>query len=903
MAETGELLGTARVSLVMDADQWDAEVQRARNRAAELGTTGEAAFNKLSASEKRATESALRMAQGFGKTREEFRLVELQARGALPAAIEKAREALERTRRSADQGAISLNKYGLSAKQNAAALRQVPAQLTDIFTGLAGGQNPLLVLLQQGGQLRDVFGGIVPAARALGGALLGLVNPATLTAAAVIGLVAVWEKGAEQAHEFERALILTGNAAGTTADALAAQASELDDLAGVTQGKAASALAQVANTGQFTADQIEMVTRAALQMEAATGKSVEDTIAEFVKLKKDPVDAILALNDQMHFLSEAQLEQIQSLKDAGRESDAAAAAFKAYAAAIEDRAPRLREEVGLLGGAFRGMGNAAAEAWDSVISGIQDVDREAKQGLDSLGRLMSFFRGGAPGGIFGLRAALSPPVSVAPQASTFDARKAAKDAEERKKAQESFDRMVVGNLSKQARLEREIDDIRKAGLKAGKSEVEIEKAIADARARYAESLPKERKRKETDPTEAIIQRLRQQIALNEEQVKSEDKLTATERLLVQIRTDLEKIGDKGSKTNKALIQTLLGEAKASGEAAEAAMREAKAKEALARQNAILEAQSANRARSNELDLMQFGRGADAVAQLRRQLEIEREYQDELKRLGDRGVAEDKAAWDAMAANAARHREQELSRERAFQEQRLAVMGDWRTGATAAMEDFIFEANNLSSAWYDVWSDGLNGLSQQFVQLATTGKASFKDLAKSILEEITKLMLQRAVAQFITMIASLFAPGSSGTTVTGGSSLGYTPAAKGKAFDGAGIVPFAKGGAFTNKIVSSPTLFPFAKGTGLMGEAGPEAIMPLKRMSNGKLGVESTGGGSGPVNVTTVVNVSNERASSSTNGNNDAVGRALSKEIEGAVIRVLTTQMRQGGILWKQQVGA
>jgi tape measure domain-containing protein len=76
-------------------------------------------------------------------------------------------------------------------------------------------------------------------------------------------------------------------------------------------------------------------------------------------------------------------------------------------------------------------------------------------------------------------------------------------------------------------------------------------------------------------------------------------------------------------------------------------------------------------------------------------------------------------------------------------------------------------------------------------------------------------------------------------------------AQGNAFGAGGVIPFAHGGSFTNQIVSQPTLFKFARGTGLMGEAGPEAVMPLRRMANGDLGVRSEGGGT---NVT--VNIIN-----------------------------------------------
>ncbi|KAG1168308.1 hypothetical protein G6F35_017487 [Rhizopus arrhizus] len=77
--------------------------------------------------------------------------------------------------------------------------------------------------------------------------------------------------------------------------------------------------------------------------------------------------------------------------------------------------------------------------------------------------------------------------------------------------------------------------------------------------------------------------------------------------------------------------------------------------------------------------MGMGRGSDAVGMLRRQLDIQREYQDEMKRLGSKDVASDQATWELLAANAAAHRDKELAKERTFQEQRLAMLGDWRAG--------------------------------------------------------------------------------------------------------------------------------------------------------------------------------------------------------------------------------
>ena len=84
---------------------------------------------------------------------------------------------------------VAVGKNTISEKQYQAALRGTPAQLTDIFVSLQGGQRPMTVMLQQGGQLKDMFGGIVPAAKALGTTLIGLVNPYTVAAAGTAAMV------------------------------------------------------------------------------------------------------------------------------------------------------------------------------------------------------------------------------------------------------------------------------------------------------------------------------------------------------------------------------------------------------------------------------------------------------------------------------------------------------------------------------------------------------------------------------------------------------------------------------------------------------------------------------------------------------------------------------------------
>jgi len=155
--------------------------------------------------------------------------------------------------------------------------------------------------------------------------------------------------------------------------------------------------------------------------------------------------------------------------------------------------------------------------------------------------------------------------------------------------------------------------------------------------------------------------------------------------------------------------------------------------------------------------------------------------------------------------------------------------------------------------------GINDMSDAMVDFAFTGKQSFGDMISSMLLGLAKLQMQQmlnkslsgiGVGDAASWISNLMGGGSSGggsvDTSIGDAGRAFARQAKGGAWD-SGIQKFAKGGSFTNSIVNSPTLFKFAQGTGLMGEAGAEAIMPLKRDAQGNLGVRS-GQSGGDTNV-------------------------------------------------------
>lgn len=212
--------------------------------------------------------------------------------------------------------------YVMSDRARAAAMRGVPAQFQDIIVSLQGGQNAMTVTLQQGSQLMSMFGGAGEAAKALGSYVLGLVNPLTLAAAAAGALAYGFYSGAKEAQAFVVVLAKTGNQVGTSVQQLVDMSAAMDDVAGITQAKAAEALVTFAGVAGVAADRLQRYTTTAIEWERATGQSVDDVAKDFKKLADDPVKAVVELNKQMGFLTAATFEHIKSLQEAGRETEA-----------------------------------------------------------------------------------------------------------------------------------------------------------------------------------------------------------------------------------------------------------------------------------------------------------------------------------------------------------------------------------------------------------------------------------------------------------------------------------------------------------------------------------------------------------------------------------------------------
>ena len=188
-------------------------------------------------------------------------------------------------------------------------------------------------------------------------------------------------------------------------------------------------------------------------------------------------------------------------------------------------------------------------------------------------------------------------------------------------------------------------------------------------------------------------------------------------------------------------------------------------------------------------------------------------------------------------------------------------------AIAKIDTFKESIKSVGEAFGDVVVKGIKGMEDGLVKFVMTGTISFRNLANSIISDMVRIAIQQTITKpFTNFISGLFEN------------------ADGNAFVDGKVQKYAYGG-----VVNRPTLFPMANGMGLMGEAGAEAILPLRRGSNGKLGVQASGGGFGNI----VVNVD---ASGSNVEGNESEGRALGIALSAAIETELIKQKRPGGLL-------
>lgn len=867
---------------------------------------------------------------------EHFNTILNQTRERLSGVADVLPEALSRQEAAARRAGISVGQYS-------AALRTLPAQFTDIATQLAGGQSPFLILLQQGGQIKDSFGGLGPMLQALRDALFGfneesretsesaagisdaaeglnntseaaeklgraggLLNTFNLAIAGSVGLLALLAGAAysssQQFDNVARSLILMGGAGFSSMQQLNDAAKDVADNAGASLAESVDTLVQLNDTGKYTADQMTKIAKSILAMGDA-GLDTKAALADFSRLANDPIKALASLNQQYGFVDEAMMKHLITLEKTKGKTAAANEAIRLFADTMEDRSNKIVEATDNIGQAWNGIkafssdifgqigvtvrawGNQIIDIFELVKSSIKDLFLNITS-LDA--KFTSTIAGWAdkiPGG-----GALANFLGMDVEAMKKAGAEADKEIEANKKRyNELWKRVTAPNAQANYEAEARGSNVKGDGGTSRESRDAVSKLAQD-------SAKKTKEAKATlDAGDRTLENYRAQARTLTETLETLRKTGETQVRYTEFSKQQSRFAelDEAAKTRALTAQekSLLSSREAILNAAKVVDQKNKEVEAQQKINGL--AQQANKYVTQMSEKTEALRGSAGLSSRQSQRMME-EAQLRQGWLNGGGKLEDAGYAKELAALRNYYAEEDKLR------------GDWKAGAVAGWNEYLDAATNTYDAVKNVASSTLTGLSNMLTELMTTGTASVKEFGKSMLKMILEITNQLIVAYTVQAAMGWISGGSKGGSTPGGS---YANAAAGLTFNAKGGVYDSPGlSKYVNGVYDSPQYFTFqgaskfAKG-GVFAEAGAEAIMPLTRDSAGRLGVRAQGsGGMAPV-INTTVNVdAGGSATVQSSSSGDAMGRALADEMQNAALQVIQKHLKPGGMIYNFSKG-
>ncbi|HFF3443170.1 TPA: phage tail tape measure protein, partial [Escherichia coli] len=262
--------------------------------------------------------------------------------------------------------ALAAQKAGISVGQYKAAMRMLPMQFTDVATQLAGGQNPWLILLQQGGQVKDSFGGMIPMFRGLAGAISLPMVVVTSLAVATGALAYAWYQGDSTLSAFNKTLVLSGNQSGLTADRMLTL-SRAGQAAGLTFNQASESLAALVNAGVRGGEQFDAINQSVARFASASGVEVDKVAEAFGKLTTDPTSGLMAMARHFRNVTAEQIAYVAQLQRSGDEAGALQAANDIATKGFDEQTRRLKENMGTLETWADKTGKAFKSMWDAIL--------------------------------------------------------------------------------------------------------------------------------------------------------------------------------------------------------------------------------------------------------------------------------------------------------------------------------------------------------------------------------------------------------------------------------------------------------------------------------------------------------------------------------------------------------
>ncbi|EGG2343748.1 phage tail tape measure protein [Salmonella enterica] len=756
--------------------------------------------------------------------------------------------------RKLDTAAKSTHALGL---KSAMARREIGVLIGELARGNFGAlRGSGITLANRAGWLETLMS---PKGLMIGGVVGGI-------AAAVYGLGKAFYEGEKESEEFNKQLILTGSYAGKTTGQLNEMAKSLAGN-GVTQHDAAGVLAQVVGSGSFRGGQIETVARAAVAMQNATGEAVDKTIANFQKLYDSPTKASEELNKQIHYLTSSQYEYISSLERRGFKEAAGQAAADAYSKAEQRRSKQIIDNLGIIERTIRSATNRWKEFWDAAlnISRPQTEQYQLEQVNQAINQIYEDRKKSGKSDLFdaGLQKLLSQKKGlefvIKSQEGYAESQAKAKKADDNVTASLIYqNRILSENLSWQKKRSAALTELWANVAKApGKwSQAQRETAVAQINKDNKPPATHKSPAYHNDEASRLLLQYSQQQAQVEGQIAAA-KLSTTEKMTQahkQLLAFQRRITDLSGKKLTADEKSVL----AHKDEIELALQKLDiSQQDLQHQNALnelkkktltltsqLTEEEAKVRQQHAMSLATMGMGDQQRGRYEERLKIQQQYQDKLEQLkrdskakGTYGSDEYRQAEQALQDSLDRR----LAEWADYNAKVDASQGDWTLGASRALDNFLAQGSNVAGMTENVFTNAFNGMADGIANFALTGKMDFRSFTVSILADLAKMEARIAASKLLGSVLGMFGFGASagGSTPSGAYSsaaLSVIPNAGGGVYRSAGL------SQYSGSIVNRPTFFAFARGAAVMGEAGPEAILPLRRGANGKLGVVAAGGG-------------------------------------------------------------
>ncbi|EEI7369181.1 phage tail tape measure protein [Salmonella enterica] len=756
--------------------------------------------------------------------------------------------------RKLDTATKSTHELGLKSAQ---ARREIGVLIGELARGNFGAlRGSGITLANRAGWIEQLMS---PKGMMIGGVVGGI-------AAAVYGLGKAYYEGEKESEEFNKQLILTGSYAGKTAGQLNEMAKSIAGN-GVTQHDAAGVLAQVAGSGAFRGGQVETVARAAVAMQNATGEAVDKTIANFQKLYDSPTKASEELNKQLHYLTSSQYEYISSLEQRGFKEAAGQAAADAYGKAEQRRSQQIIDNLGIIERAIRSATSRWKEFWDAALNiGRPKTEQyQLEQVNQAINQIYEDRKKSGKSDLFdaGLQKLLSQKKGlefvIKSQEGYAESQVKAKKADDNVTASLIYQNKILSeNLSWQKKRSAALTELWANVAKApGKwSQSQRETAVAQINKDNKPPVTHKSPAYHNDEASRLLLQYSQQQAQTEGQIAAA-KLSTTEKMTEahkQLLAFQQRITDLSGKKLTADEKSVLAH---KDEIEQALQKLDISQQDLQHQNALNElkkktftltsqlADEESRVRQQHaMALATMGMGDQQRGRYEERLKIQQHYQEQLEQL-----KRDSKAKGTYGSDEYRQAEQKLQ---ASLDRRLAewadynakvdaAQGDWTQGASRALDNFLAQGGNVAGMTENVFTNAFNGIADSIANFALTGKMDFRSFTVSILADLAKMEARIAASKLLGSVLGMFGAGASagGSTPSGAYSsaaLSVIPNADGGVYRSAGL------SQYSGSIVNRPTFFAFARGAAVMGEAGPEAILPLRRGANGKLGVVAAGSG-------------------------------------------------------------